>query len=340
MSVCIPTYNGKRYIEECLDSVLAQTHSDFELLVLDDASRDGTADSVERRLGGDPRLRLLRNPRTLGLVGNWNRCVRLARGAWVKFVFQDDTLEPDCLSRLLRAARPGVPLVACRRELRIEDGVSPAVRRMYRRHIAEHSLQRRFPGRSFIPPREFARLMLRHPVQNCVGEPTAVMIRRSAFARLGLFNPDLVNICDWEFFARVAVNEGLCFADETLASFRVHPGAASSFNRRRRAFQAEVVDELILRHELAHAPAFEPVRREARRARPRVDLAGSLAAAGRRSLAQARRPELGPAAAAKRALQAAVRSYPRLSDGFPALDDRRRLAVARGLWEGARRESC
>ncbi|MBI5211581.1 MAG: glycosyltransferase [Elusimicrobia bacterium] len=344
VSLCIPTYNGLPYLRDCVESVLAQTFRDFELLVVDDASTDGTVAYLERRLRGDRRLRLHRNPRNLGLVRNWNRCVELSAGVWVKFVFQDDLLKPAGLERLLALGRRGGALAVCRRSARFEDGVPPEVRQVYRRHFRRHTLARRFPGRSSVTAREFAGLVLRHPGFNCVGEPTAVLVRRSAFESFGPFNASLAGLCDWEFWARVAVNCGLRCTDEDLAVFRVHPRGRSLSNRRERRYRAEVIDELIIRHELAYAPAFAPVRRAAALTRPRVDLVGSLAGAARWSRRLLGRRAWGGGAGgrdARRAWSDALESCPRLAgvlaeDGAaPSRDGRRYLDIARGLFASA-----
>jgi glycosyltransferase involved in cell wall biosynthesis len=101
VSVCIPTYNGAKYLKECLDSVLAQTFTDFEVLIVDDKSSDETLSIAQEYATYDPRFRVIQNECNLGLVGNWNRCVELAQGEWIKFIFQDDLIEPACLERML-----------------------------------------------------------------------------------------------------------------------------------------------------------------------------------------------------------------------------------------------
>src|SRR6266498_4705624 len=103
VSICIPTYNGAAYLADCLDSALAQTYREFELLLVDDGSTDDTvkiAEDYERR---DSRIRLVSKGKNLGLVQNWNRCVKLAQGDWIKFLFQDDLLDSSCLTRMLEA---------------------------------------------------------------------------------------------------------------------------------------------------------------------------------------------------------------------------------------------
>lgn len=309
VSICVPTYNGASYIRDCLKSILAQSCSDFELLIVDDASTDSTVELIRRALGPDPRVRLISNPRRLGLVGNWNRCVELARGEWIKFVFQDDVLKPTCLSKMLAEARPGVELVVCRRSFRYEPGTPVRVLRLYRNHLAEHTLAQRFPRRKRISPAAFAHMLLRKPVYNCIGEPTATLIRSSAFTRYGRFNPHIISLCDWEFLARVAVNTGLRYTDESLAVFRVHSGAESSVNRDSRAFQMEVLDELVIRHELAHSSAFAPVRTAARLEPSRPDLKRALVAAARVARVRSAQYPGDPG----RALRALLEHYPRLS---------------------------
>src|SRR6185295_13285663 len=118
LSVCMPTWNGGDYVAEALESVLAQTYGDFELLVVDDCSTDRTLDVVSSVK--DPRLKLHRNPARLGIPGNWNRCLDLAAGAYVKFLFQDDLLRPTALESLRRAMEgPSRPNLAfARREIR------------------------------------------------------------------------------------------------------------------------------------------------------------------------------------------------------------------------------
>jgi len=70
VGICIPTYNGARYLKHCLDSALAQTFADFELLVIDDCSTDSTLDLVRQYAGSDPRISVRRNERNLGLVAS------------------------------------------------------------------------------------------------------------------------------------------------------------------------------------------------------------------------------------------------------------------------------
>jgi len=90
VSVCMPTYQGAAYVAAAVESVLAQTFANFELIVIDDCSQDETAAVV--RGYRDPRLRFAQNERNLGAQDNWNRCLHVARGRYFKILPQDDLL--------------------------------------------------------------------------------------------------------------------------------------------------------------------------------------------------------------------------------------------------------
>ena len=90
VSICIPTYNGEKYLKECLDSCIDQTFKSYEIIICDDCSSDGTIKIIEEYAKIFPQIILFQNDGNLGLVGNWNRCIHHSNGEWIKFVFQDD----------------------------------------------------------------------------------------------------------------------------------------------------------------------------------------------------------------------------------------------------------
>ena len=313
VSICVPTYNGARYLKSCLDSALAQTFKDFELLVVDDGSTDATRELVRQYSEGDERVRVCLNQRNLGLVANWNRCVKLARGQWLKFLFQDDLLEPSCLEEMLRASRSGVDLVVARRGLIFEDGTPAPIQERYRRYVDEHNLARHCRGRPYLTAGQFAEVLSRNPTFNCIGEPTATLIRRSAFERYGGFNRDLIILGDWECAARVAANTGLCYVDATLAHFRVHPGAATSKIRGEREYRAVVIDPLVVMHEIRYSKHYGKARDVARQLRPPVDVKSRLGDAVRKALGEA---WAGKDRGVRSEWWTILRRYPRLA-GLP-----------------------
>lgn len=219
VSVLMPTFDQDAYVAEAVDSVLAQSFSDFELVVIDDASRDETAGILRSFEARDDRIRVLVNPKNLGMVENWNRCLAEARGEYVKFLFGDDrfvsseaidrlvaALESDPTSTLATSAR--VIIDANSREIMT---VSP------------------FHGTG---PRDgndvIAACLYRQG--NLVGEPSAVLFRR--VPGVTGFDPAFRQWVDLEMWFRLLEGRKMVFVDEPLTSFRVHLGQQTAINLR------------------------------------------------------------------------------------------------------------
>lgn len=99
VSVGLPVYNGETLIRSAVDSLLAQTYRDFELIISDNASTDGTEAICRRYVESDPRVRYERSPRNRGLAWNYNRVFELARGEYFKWAAHDDVCEPTFVER-------------------------------------------------------------------------------------------------------------------------------------------------------------------------------------------------------------------------------------------------
>lgn len=104
VSILIPTYNTSKYISRCLDSVFRQDIDDFEVVIIDDQSTDGTYELVEEYAQKDPRIRLYRNERNLGAGYTKNRALSLCEGKYTCFVDSDDWLDDGTLGCLLSLA--------------------------------------------------------------------------------------------------------------------------------------------------------------------------------------------------------------------------------------------
>ena len=274
VSICIPTYNGARYLEACLDSVLSQTYKDIEILVVDDGSTDATFEILERYAANDQRIRLVRNEQNLGLVGNWNRCIELARGEWIKFIFQDDLIAPNCLERLIAASAQGVPFIACKRGYLFDENISNDVQQFY--FDNQRLIDSIFPNSCSISAQEYCQLALDRIGMNFVGEPTSVMLKKNVFEQYGLFNPHLIMSCDLEYWTRVAIHTGLIYVSENLATFRVHKGATSATNRANRQYRMNTLDALIISHDIVYSKEYAPLRETATGRQPPADLLQKL----------------------------------------------------------------
>lgn len=124
ISVCLPVRNGEKYLEWAIESVLNQSHRDFELLIADDCSYDRSVDIIEKFARKDSRIRHWANSTQLGLFANYNACMSHASGTFIKLFAQDDYWEPDMLSQCLDAFNryPNLKLVSTARRWMEQPG--------------------------------------------------------------------------------------------------------------------------------------------------------------------------------------------------------------------------
>lgn len=210
VSVCIPTYRGAATLGAAIESVLAQTLADFDLVVVDDGSPDNTAAVVARY--SDRRLRYLRNPVNLGPEGNWNRCLTEARGVYFKLLPHDDLLHPRCLERQAAVLDDDVDqrvaLVFSARDVLAPDG-----RRLRTRG---------YPGAAegIVPAHQVVRSCVRRGT-NLLGEPGAILLRRSAAEQVGSFDATNPYVIDLDYWFRLLSLGDAYYCNEALAAFRV-----------------------------------------------------------------------------------------------------------------------
>ena len=129
VSVIVPVYQVEAYLAKCLDSILAQTFTDFELILVDDGTRDDCPRIMTRYAAMDARIRCIHKENG-GLSSARNAGLDIARGEYIAFVDSDDTVEPTMLADAVAAAqRTGTQLVIYNYRLVTEDGVSADERR-------------------------------------------------------------------------------------------------------------------------------------------------------------------------------------------------------------------
>jgi len=213
VTVCIPVYNGEHHLAYAIESVLGQTFNDFELVILNNASTDATAQVIARY--HDPRIRVIEHRTNIGFLANWNCALSAARGTYCKMLPHDDTLYPTCLERQVAAfaAQPDLALVSCARHIIDEAGTIVATRRF------SHATQ-------ILSGAAAQRAIIRSGT-NPLGEPGAVLFRRALAAQCGPFNGAHLFVIDVEYYCRLLQHGGLCALQEPLCTFRVS-GASTS----------------------------------------------------------------------------------------------------------------
>lgn len=244
ISICIPTYNGEAYIRECLDSCLRQTFSDFEIIVSDDGSGDRTLDIVRAYADLDSRLKVIRNEKNLGLVANWNCCLEAAKGRWIKFVFQDDYIREDCLDQFAKRINDSLQLIVCARNFLLPENAPSDLVRYYTHAVRtlENTSSHRAP---FFSPELISRIAVENICLNFIGEPSLVLFKKTVIKEIGLFNSDLKQICDLEFFLRIASRYGLSYIPEKLCTFRIHQASTTNTNIDTKYFELHYIEPLL-----------------------------------------------------------------------------------------------
>ena len=225
VSICIPTYNGEAFIEETIKSAIAQTYPNIELIVSDDGSTDRTiaiAQSFQSQTAVDFRIILHRN---YGLSQNWNFCISQATGEYIKFLFQDDLLEPECIEKMVALAQqnPKIGMVFSPRGITIaEDESHPILRKASQSiknlHKSWSNLKSIQPGKELLADPN----CLNNPI-NKIGEPSTVLIATRVFTEIGLFDSGLSQYVDLDMWWRIMGNYHIGFVDEKLSSLRIHP---------------------------------------------------------------------------------------------------------------------
>jgi Glycosyl transferase family 2 len=239
ISICIPTYNHARFLAESLRSATAQTHHEIEIIVLDNDSQDDTEAVVARAAAIDPRIRYVRHPRNIGLVGNLNACIRSARGNYIKILCADDSLEPGCVAAMLDAfhVQPTASLVGCARI--VTDANLSALR-----------ISRARTSLSVISGEEMLAECFFYG--NRIGEPTAVMFRRADALRG--FSERYQALVDLEMWFHLLCKGNFVALPQTLCRFRTHAGQATSTIEQ----SGGIIDErkLLYREFVEHAAKY------------------------------------------------------------------------------------
>lgn len=207
VSVCMPVFNGDRFIEEAVRSVLAQTYRNFELCVFDDASTDRSWDILQGIQ--DPRVILHRNDQNLGPEANWNLAILAARGKYIKLFHQDDLLAPTCLARQVGALElhQNAVLAFSSRSIIRPDGKSFMIRGA---PWPEGEVQ----GREVV-----GRCV--RAGTNLIGEPSAVVFRSDVAQKIGGFDGSIPYLIDLDYWARLLAHGPGYYLEAPLASFRI-----------------------------------------------------------------------------------------------------------------------
>lgn len=230
ISVIIPAYNSAPYISEAIDSVLGQSYSDYEIIVIDDASTDNTGE-VLNKYSDNPKVSVIRLDVCSGVAAARNAGLGMARGDIVALLDADDIWLPEKLNKQYQALKeePEAGWAYCNGAV-----VDQNIKKMY-------FFTERWNHTGGMIYEDILLKSLCVPV-------SSVIIKREVFDHCGLFDPDLKTVEDLDLFLRIARKYKCVYLKEPLFNYRVHNDNLSRKEDRMEAGRLKVLGKLIDLH--------------------------------------------------------------------------------------------
>lgn len=213
ISIVLPIYNGEKYMRQSIDSVLAQTYQNWELLIIDDGSTDRTAEIASEYLNKDSRIHYYKNPQNMRLPRTLNRGFSLARGAYLTWTSDDNYYYPTALEQMvtaLEAERKDFVFASCD----VIDGEGKIVECI------------------MVSDRAKKSIVGSNPVGACF------LYTRKVYETVGDYDPEMTLVEDFDYWQRICMKFPPACISEKLYAYRWHDGALTStmrkdtFNRR------------------------------------------------------------------------------------------------------------
>jgi glycosyltransferase involved in cell wall biosynthesis len=212
IDVMVTCFNYGHFLRECVESVLAQSHRDLRMVIVDDASTDDTSAVCDELAARDSRVEILRHPVNRGHIPTYNECIAMARDDYLLVLSADDFLLPGALARAIEVldAQPDV-------------GLAHGAWVMYR---AGESLPDPAGDSSKAELLDAAWFIERLAVDNYVCTATAI-VRTATQKRLGGYRGELPHAGDLEMWLRFALHSKVAYVPEPQAAYRRHDGNMS-----------------------------------------------------------------------------------------------------------------
>jgi len=230
VTVFMPVYNGMRFLASSIDSILQQTFRDFEFLIIDDGSTDGSADYLENL--SDPRIRVIRQAENLGIRRTYNNGLSQSKGTYIAIMDQDDLSIPTRLERQFEFMESHPDVGLCGTQITL-FGDRPAA--SWVRYFSQDDLK--------------IALLFENPVCH-----PSVMLRARVLREHGLEYPDYPFAEEYALWFRIAAHSKISNLADTLLQYRTHPNQVS---RRRSETQSasarRTVKEQLLALGVAHS---------------------------------------------------------------------------------------
>ncbi|HUD83620.1 MAG TPA: glycosyltransferase family 2 protein [Candidatus Saccharimonadales bacterium] len=220
VSICIPTYNRPNDLRRAVESCLAQTFSDFEIVITDNSTNDESAKMAATWI--DPRIRYYSNEGNIGPIDSTEKCMNLARGKYIKLLMDDDLLKPRCLELMVKGmeANPSAGIAMAPMDLIDEQD-----RRIYPRFYVFRKMHYRYRyqvGDGLIDRRRVMKDFLTRDYPCVV--PSGIMYRKEALGAPIQLSREADFAGDLYVCMKLATMWDFYYVDEVLTSWRYVPG--------------------------------------------------------------------------------------------------------------------
>lgn len=219
ISVIIPNYNHARYLEQRIASVLTQTFTDFELIILDDASTDNSKEIIEKYAAQDRRISFY--PSTLNSGSpfvQWNKGVKLAKADLIWIAESDDVASPEFLQAMLAAHNnnPGIALAYCQSYRMNDEGTITGTWKT----VTDDRNEQLFNNDFVMEGMKFINDFLIH--KNVIPNASAVLFRKSVYNEVNGAEEKLKTNSDWLTWLKMLLSYKVAFVSQPLNYFRYH----------------------------------------------------------------------------------------------------------------------
>jgi glycosyltransferase involved in cell wall biosynthesis len=208
VSVIIPSYNHEKFIQECIQSVLAQTFQDFEIIITDDASTDNTVEII--RSFDDTRIKVFTSKKNQGASVTANNCISHSSGKYIAMLSSDDTWYPEKLETQVAYLEQHSEIAAVFGKADWVDESGQIIRDKTFPHMDVFNVKNRS---------RFAWLRYFFYHGNCLCHPCS-LVRRECYDEVGMFNPAFANLPDFDLWVKICLRHEIRILDRKLIRFR------------------------------------------------------------------------------------------------------------------------